>query len=99
VKYRRVVDSHRAYLGILPGETNGGGVYVGQIVKGSPAAKAGLHVGDVIVSIDKKPTPTAADLLAVLATLKPRTRVPVVVRRQNDQKQTIDVTLGELPGK
>ena len=99
VKYGRVVNSHRAYLGIAPGETNGGGVYVGQLVKGSPAAKAGIHVGNVIVSIDKKPTPTVEDLLAVLASLKPGQRVPVVVRRQDGKKDTIDVTLGQLPGK
>src|SRR5438105_2855139 len=98
VQHGHVVNSHRAYLGIQAGETNGNGVYVGAIVKGSPADKAGLHVGDVIVSIAGKPTPTLADLAAVLATLRPGQKVPVAVVEQNGKKATIHLTLGQLPG-
>ena len=98
VKYGKVVDSHRAYLGIRVGDTGGQGVYVGAVTPGGPAAKAGIQPGDVIVSVDGKPTPTTDVLSAVLATLKPGKIVPVVVRHQNGKKTTLQVTLGTYPG-
>jgi putative serine protease PepD len=98
VQHGHVVNSHRAYLGIQAGETGGNGVYAGAIVRGSPADRAGLHVGDVIVSIAGKPTPTLADLAAVLARLRPGQKVPVAIVEQNGKKATIQLTLGELPG-
>ncbi|TML99937.1 MAG: PDZ domain-containing protein [Actinobacteria bacterium] len=71
VAHGNVVDSHRAYLGIDVGDTNGRGAFVGSVTAGGPAAKAGMDVGDVIVSVDGKPISTAAELEGVLATLKP----------------------------
>jgi len=94
----KVLDSHRAYLGIRVGETNGGGAYVGSVTAGGPAAHGGMHVGDVIVSVDGKPTPTTGVLSAVLAELKPGRQVPVVVKPQNGAKRTLQVTLGTYPG-
>ena len=98
VKYGKVIDSHRAYLGIRVGDTGGNGVYVGAVTAGGPAAKAGIRAGDVIVSVDRKPAPTTDVLSAVLATLKPGKTVPVVVRHQNGKKTTVQVTLGTYPG-
>jgi putative serine protease PepD len=98
VKYGKVVDSHRAYLGIRIGDTGGNGAYVGAVTPGGPAAKAGLQPGDVIVSVDGRPPPTSDVLSAVLATLKPGKTVPVVVRHQNGKKTTLQVTLGNYPG-
>ena len=98
VRHGRVVDSHRAYLGVQVGDTNGSGAYVGSVTAGGPAAKAGMHVGDAIVSVDGNAISTAAELSGVLATLKPDRRVPVVVRTQNDAKTTLQVTLGTYPG-
>ena len=50
VRNGKVVNSHRAYLGINIGDT-GNGVYVGSVTSGSPAAKAGIKTGDVIVAV------------------------------------------------
>jgi S1-C subfamily serine protease len=96
-KNGKVVDSHRAYLGIKVGDTGGEGVYVGFVQPGGPAAKAGIKVGDVIVSIAGQPTPTTDALSVVLATRKPGQKVPVVVRHQGGTKETLHVTLGEYP--
>jgi S1-C subfamily serine protease len=95
----KVVNSHRAYLGIRVGDTNGNGVLVGSVTAGGPAADAGLRVGDVIVSVDGKPTATAAVLIALLAELKPDQKVPVVVKHQNGTKTTVQATLGTYPGR
>src|SRR5215471_13961306 len=47
-----VGDSHRAYLGVEIGDTNGAGVLVQSVTPGGPAAKAGLTGGDVIMSVN-----------------------------------------------
>jgi S1-C subfamily serine protease len=98
VAYGKVVDSHRAYLGIGVGETNGNGVYVGSMTPGGPAANAGMQVAEVIVSVNGRSTPTTGKLSTVLAELKPSKTVPIVVRRQNGKKTTLHVTLGTYPG-
>ena len=94
----KVVDSHRAFLGIQVGDTNGRGAFVGSVTAGGPAASAGMRVGDVIVSAGGKPISTAAQLSEVLTTLSPGRRVPVVVRTQRGAKTTLQVTLGTHPG-
>jgi putative serine protease PepD len=96
VAHGKVIDSHRAYLGIAVGETTNG-VYVASLTAGGPAAKAGMHVGDVIVSVHGKPTSTTALLSAVLAELKPGESVAVAVMR-GGTKTTLQVTLGTYPG-
>jgi putative serine protease PepD len=98
VQHGKVVDSNRAYLGINVGDTGGEGVYVGSVKPDGPAAKAGIKVGDVIVSVAGVPTPTTEALSVVLATRKPGQKVSVVVRHQNGEKDTLQVTLGEFPG-
>jgi S1-C subfamily serine protease len=98
VAHGRVVDSHRAYLGVVVGETTGNGVFLSSITPNGPAAKAGLRVGDVIVSIDGKPTPTTNVLAEVVAALKPGQTVPVVVVRQSGARTTLQLTLGTYPG-
>ena len=94
----KVVNSHRAFLGIRVGEANGNGVIVASVTPGGAAAKAGMRVGEMIVSVDGVPTPTISALSAVLADLKPGREARVVVKRQNGAKTTLQVTLGTYPG-
>jgi S1-C subfamily serine protease len=93
----KVVHSHRAYLGIAAGAATNR-VYTASVTAGGPAAKAEIHVGDVILSVDGKPTSTPALLTTVLAGLKPGERVQVVFRNQSGGKTTRLVTLGLYPG-
>jgi putative serine protease PepD len=97
VAHGKVVNSHRAYLGIRVGETNRNAAYVGSVAAGGPAANAGIHVGDVIISVDGMPTSTTGVLSEVLAELKPGQKVPVVVKHRSGTK-TLQVTLGTYPG-
>jgi len=98
VKYGKVVNSHRPYLGVQLGDTQGEGAYVGEVVAGGPAAKAGIRTGDVITSLAGKATPSAADFSEAIANLRPGQTVKVAVTRADGSTTTLTVTLGEYPG-
>jgi S1-C subfamily serine protease len=99
VAHGKVVNSHRAYLGVQIGSLTGGnGVIVVAVTPGGPAAQAGIRAGDVIVRVNRKPTPTAAALEDILANLNVGSSVPVVVRHQDGSQRTLTVKLGSLPG-
>jgi S1-C subfamily serine protease len=97
IQHGHVVSSGRPYLGIEVGDT-GNGVYVGKVSAGSPAAKAGLKTGDVIVSVNGKRTATSDDLGTVLAGYKPGQTVTLKIVHQNGSTDNVKVTLGEYPG-
>jgi S1-C subfamily serine protease len=97
IQHGHVVSSGRPYLGIQVGDT-GNGVYVGSVSAGSPAAKAGLKAGDVILSVDGKRTATSDDLGSVLAGYKPGQTVTLKVVHQSGSTANAKVTLGEYPG-
>jgi putative serine protease PepD len=97
VAHGRVVDSHRAYLGIRIGQTSAG-VYVGGVTAGGPASRAGIRVGDVITAVDGRPIPSADALGAALADRKPGETVGVGIIRQSGERKTARVKLGEFPG-
>jgi putative serine protease PepD len=84
-----------AFLGVGPQPANGG-VRVGSIQPGSAAAKAGVKSGDVITSVDGKPTTSPSGLRAVISGYKPGDKVTVTLKR-NGATKSIDVTLGTRP--
>jgi putative serine protease PepD len=98
VAHGKVVNSHRAFLDVRVGDTDGNGVIVGEVTNGGAAVKAGIKVGDTIVTLNHRPTPTTVDLGTVLATLRPGQTVTIVVRHENGEKATMRVTLGAYPG-
>ena len=98
VRNGHVVNSHRAYLGIAIGDTNGLGVYVQSVTPGGPAAKAGLAPGDVIKSVNGHGTATVDDLMSVASELKPGTTVELGIVTQRGKHKTVHLTLGTFPG-
>jgi serine protease Do len=72
------------------------GVLVADVSKGSPAAKAGLKRGDVIVSFNGHPVQDPGQLRNIVAMTTPGTKAPVQVLRDN-KKRELSITLGELP--
>lgn len=98
IRFGHVVNSHRAYLGVEIGDTNGEGVLVQSVTAGGPAAKAGLKSGDVIVTLNGKQTPTVDDLTSAASELKPGTTVDVGIETQSGKHETAHLTLGEFPG-
>lgn len=73
------------------------GVYVSEVSSGSPAQKAGLQRGDIIVRLDDREVKTMTSMQEKLSKLKAGTEVKVVIMRADDgeyKEQTIVVTLG-----
>ncbi len=57
------------------------GAYVGRVRPGSPATRAGMQPGDIIVAIAGQPTGGAADVEQILSRLRPQQPVPVRIYR------------------
>lgn len=71
------------------------GALVAQVSPDSPAQRAGIESGDIIVAFDGKPIPASADLPHVVGLIAPGTSVPVEVIR-NKRSRTLNVTVGGL---
>jgi S1-C subfamily serine protease len=69
------------------------GVVVVSVVRGGPADRAGIQRGDVIVKLGGHAVTDYADLLGLVRTTKPGSRVPVTVNR-GGQQRTVTVTIG-----
>jgi putative serine protease PepD len=93
----RVVRTDRAYLGVELRSLPSGGALVVSVVRGGPAAKAGMKPGDLILSVGDQPVGSVDDLATALASHKPGDRIPVKVRHQDGSTETLQVTLGRLP--
>lgn len=78
------------------GLKNTAGALIAGIEKSSPAEKAGLEPGDVIVKFDGKVIASSNDLPRVVAATKPGKTVQAEIMRKGILK-TISVTVGDLP--
>jgi serine protease Do len=72
------------------------GVLVSDIVKGSPAEKAGLLRGDIILRFDGKEIENAHKLSQLAAATAPNTQVKIDLLRNGEEK-TISLELGTMP--
>jgi len=70
------------------------GVVVGYVSSGSPAEKAGLTQGDIILEIDKQKVKTSQELVDIIAKSKVGDRHQLLMMR-NGEFKTITVTIGE----
>ena len=89
-------EIHTALLGVNGTDPTTGpvGALITGIVKGSPAATAGLKVGDLITGYDGRPIQSFTDLGAAVRSSQPDDTVTLTVTRA-DQEITVQVTLAE----
>jgi len=71
------------------------GALVAQVEKDSPAAKAGIKPGDVLLGINGKTVERSAEIPPLVAAVKPGTKATLDVWRDG-KKQTLAVTVGQL---
>lgn len=97
----------RAYLGIVPqdvtpdlakqfGEKETRGALVADVSADSPAQKAGLERGDIILEVNGKPVADSNDLRMTISMMPPDSEANLKVFRNGSAKQ-IEVRLSTLP--
>ena len=72
----------------------GTGIKIGAIVQDSPAEKAGLKIGDIIIALDGEKTNDLKAYSDLLKTYSPGDVVKITILRDNIKK-TVSVTLEE----
>jgi photosystem II stability/assembly factor-like uncharacterized protein len=83
------------YLGVA-GENVAGGAKLTQITPDSPAAKAGLKVGDIVKAVDKKAIANYEALAAQIRAHKVDDKLTLTVERDKETRDIV-VTLGRRP--
>lgn len=105
---KTIPAGENAYLGII-GKTMDAqyssalgipsGIYVTQVVKDSPAEKAGIAAGDVITGFDGNSVSTMEGLKSKISVKEAGTKVKITLKRANQngeyEEQTVKVTLGK----
>ena len=97
----------RGWLGVVIQEVNKdlaesfgldkpAGALVAQVLEEGPAAKGGLQVGDVILSLNGRPIIMSADLPHLVGALKPGSQADLEVVREGERKR-IRLSIGALP--
>jgi serine protease Do len=74
------------------------GALVSNVEPGSPADKAGLKSGDVVLAVDGKPVDQSVDLSRMVGETKPGTALTLQVWRKR-ATQDLRVTVGETPAE
>jgi len=96
----------RAQLGIIPqdvtpaigrqfGVKDSQGALVGEVAANSPAQKAGLKAGDIILEVSGKSVYDANQLRNIISSMQPDSNVNLKIWRDGAQR-TLPVQLGEL---
>lgn len=69
---------------------------VAEVIPGTPAAKAGLVSGDVLIAVGSAKTPTRDTFVAEMKKMQPGARVKIMLRRGKRERMVV-VRLGERP--
>jgi serine protease Do len=91
---QRISPSIAASLGMQNPE----GALVAEVKAGSPAMRANLKAGDVILNVNGKQVTDATDLVRKIGALAPGADAKLEILRDG-AKQSLTVTLGNTPGK
>ena len=97
----------RGWLGVVIQEVNKdlaesfgldkpAGALVAQIQEGGPAAKGGLQVGDVILTLNDQPIVMSGDLPHLVGALKAGAKARMEVIREGKRKN-VELTVGAIP--
>ncbi|MGE7992423.1 DegQ family serine endoprotease [Pseudomonas sp. NPDC089554] len=97
----------RGWLGVVIQEVNKdlaesfgldkpAGALVAQVLENGPAAKGGLQVGDVILSLNGQAIVMSADLPHLVGGLKDGDKAKLEIIREG-KRQNLDITIGALP--
>jgi serine protease Do len=72
------------------------GALIAKVLSGSPAAEAGIQVGDIVLTFDGHPVERSSDLPPIVGATKVGSRVPVEILRDG-RSVTLQILTAELP--
>jgi serine protease DegQ len=72
------------------------GVLIAEVVRGSPADKAGIKAGDILVSIDGKPLADSTVMLETISALPPG-KVSLLKLLRSQSEIAVQVKVGKRP--
>ncbi|MGQ9492250.1 MAG: PDZ domain-containing protein [Anaerolineae bacterium] len=79
-------QTHKPPLGVAVADAAGfkdiGGAYVGRVTPNSPAERAGLQVGDIIIEMDGQTVHNVAELERIYKNLRAGSRSTLIFLRQ-----------------
>ena len=92
-KWQNESEASGAFLGVTT-ETEGDGVKIVEVSKGSAAEKAGLKKDDIIIKVDEEKITSPNVLSDVIGFKKPKDEVKIKYKR-NGKENTVKATLGK----
>ena len=72
------------------------GAIIAGVVRNSPADRAGVRPGDILLAVEGKEVTSTGDMLNLIAGLTPGAKAKLKLMRQN-RESTVDVTVGKRP--
>lgn len=72
------------------------GTVIAGIVAGGPADKAGVQVGDIVLTVQGQPVPGTSEMLNLVAALKPGKQARFELLREG-RPMTLDILIGKRP--
>jgi serine protease Do len=90
IKYGTI---ERGYLGVYPEDAENGALIV-EVVDDSPADKAGLKSGDIIIEFKGEKVKNEAQLRNLIASTRPDEKVKIIVFR-DDQRKVLEAVIGK----
>lgn len=82
--------------GVLADKLGGVGVVVRQVAQGSPAQRAGLQSGDLILAVDGRSLRDPGELIRTIAQRRAGETIHLLISRSGRQS-VVDVSLGVMP--
>jgi S1-C subfamily serine protease len=85
------------FLGVSVSPSSGSGALVAGVLRGGPAAGAGIKGGDVITKVNNAAVASSTQLHNLMSRSNPGSRVSVTYDDTNNAKHTVSVTLATGP--
>ena len=88
----------RGWLGVVVDDTerHRAGASIAEVTRGGPAAKGGLHAGDVVTSINGEPVATTHELVRAVSAVSPGSVARLQVHRGSDNIE-LAIVVGKRP--
>ena len=96
VRIRDLTEQEMDEISSRHGLREGFGVFIVEVMEGTPAQTAGLKTGDLVVALEERPVTETRMLQRLIAASSPGTAVRLTVLR-SDGRRRLDVRLAAMP--